>query len=92
MTQEDIKKEIIREFRATKLNKLCYMGSGGDEHKDDLCNFISQALDTAFKEWAGAVRMEKKKIHIEIADTLHRNVGYNQAVQELNKKLQELGE
>jgi ATP-dependent Clp protease ATP-binding subunit ClpB len=83
---------LNRIIQSKILNQVAAFIISNNTNKDDLCNFISQALDTAFKEWAGAVRMEKKKIHIEIADTLHRNVGYNQAVQELNKKLQELGE
>ena len=56
----DITAEIIREFRATKLNKLCYIGSGGEEHKDDLCDFLEKALTTRTNELLGAIKMERK--------------------------------
>lgn len=70
MTQEDIKKRVLGNFDATfNFTDRCkdceeglihiYDQLGNTTVLEDLKNFISQALDTAFQEWAEAVRMEK---------------------------------
>lgn len=104
MTQEDIKKRVLAEA-SLKTNMFLHMrfGDGGVEESlqirlasDEIESLISQVLDTAFKEWSEAVRLEKKRHGdfdtIEYCEEDCSDCSWNLAVDELNKKLQELGE
>ena len=89
MTQEDIKKRVRNEFVEKFVSEWIF-NDGADNlmwdtkapSPKEVMYFISQALDTALKEWKTAVRMELKE-H-DCASCITR--------EEIEKKLQELGE
>jgi len=54
----------------------------GNKFSDIICDEIYDSL----KE----LKMEEVEIDIEIPDTLHRNTGFNQAVKEINLKIDNL--
>ena len=76
--------------------------------RKEIEKIFSQALDTAFKEWKEAVKIKKKRRSVHAGHSIDEYYcidcgngikvhpdeiyGYNIAVDELNKKLQELGE
>ena len=75
--------KILEEFDKEFVKKLVCNECNTDDRA------IKAFLLSAIKRTANEFRVEEKKVEIELPDTLHRNVGYNQCASEINAKVDE---
>ena len=80
--------EIIEEFEKTMLNKLEYIGQ--DKHKQNLKDFLRQALASYKKEIEERMPKEEMIMNNSIDFLTERLRGYNQALKEVKDLLNKI--